>query len=166
MSRLDSFIRRLQAQRACLESAAHMIDAIPGPVCELGLGNGRTFDHLRALLPQREIFVLDRQVAAHPGCVPDSDHLILGDFRVTLPDLAGRIGAPAALIHVDCGTGDELESRSLGQLIAEHLMPVMCDGGVIASDQPMRGQVLRPLNLPPKVPEGRYFLYQVHPHVR
>ncbi|MGH6887075.1 MAG: class I SAM-dependent methyltransferase, partial [Geminicoccales bacterium] len=49
MSRLDSFIRRLEAQRACLDLAAARIADLPGPVLELGLGNGRTYDHLREL---------------------------------------------------------------------------------------------------------------------
>ena len=49
MSRLDSFIRRLEAQRACLDRAAALIAGIDGAVLELGLGNGRTYDHLREL---------------------------------------------------------------------------------------------------------------------
>ncbi len=65
MSRLDSVIRRLQAQRACLNKAAGLVGGLPGAVLELGLGNGRTFDHLREILPGREIFVLEREVAAH-----------------------------------------------------------------------------------------------------
>ena len=65
MSRLDSVIRRLAAQRACLEAAARLIAELPGPVLEVGLGNGRTFDHLREILPGREIFALDRRIAAH-----------------------------------------------------------------------------------------------------
>ena len=60
MSRLDSFIRRLAAQRACLDRAAALIDEIDGPVLEFGLGNGRTFDHLRERLPGRAIFVFER----------------------------------------------------------------------------------------------------------
>ncbi|MCH8923260.1 MAG: hypothetical protein IIA67_08960, partial [Planctomycetes bacterium] len=71
MSRLDINIRRLEAQRACLNLAAEMIRDLPGPVFELGLGNGRTYDHLRAALPEREIFVFEREVAAHPDCIPD-----------------------------------------------------------------------------------------------
>ena len=39
MSRLDSFLRRLQAQRGCLNDAAALVGARPGPVFELGLGN-------------------------------------------------------------------------------------------------------------------------------
>ncbi|HTY69417.1 MAG TPA: class I SAM-dependent methyltransferase, partial [Alphaproteobacteria bacterium] len=38
MSRLDSFIRRLQAQRACLDWAIQAIRSLPGPVLEIGLG--------------------------------------------------------------------------------------------------------------------------------
>ncbi|MHA1546704.1 MAG: class I SAM-dependent methyltransferase, partial [Alphaproteobacteria bacterium] len=65
MSRLDSVIRRLTAQRSCLDQAAKMIGTVPGIVVELGLGNGRTFDHVREILPEREIFVFERQVKAH-----------------------------------------------------------------------------------------------------
>jgi hypothetical protein len=36
MSRLDSFIRRLEAQRACLNLAATLIDGLDGAVLELG----------------------------------------------------------------------------------------------------------------------------------
>ncbi len=88
MSRLDSVIRRLRAQRACLQRAAEMIRDLPGPVLELGLGNGRTYDHLRQTLPDREIFVFEREVAADPDCVPDAAHLLLGDIRETLPAAA------------------------------------------------------------------------------
>ena len=76
MSRLDSVIRRLRAQRACLQRAVEMIRDLPGPVLELGLGNGRTYDHLRQSLPDREIFVFEREVAADPGCLPDAAHLL------------------------------------------------------------------------------------------
>ncbi len=74
MSRLDSAIRRLQAQRACLDAAAALVAGLPGPVLELGLGNGRTYDHLREILPAREIFVFERRIAAHPASIPDERH--------------------------------------------------------------------------------------------
>lgn len=51
MSRLDSFIRRLQAQRDVLDWAADGVEDRAGLVLELGLGNGRTYDHLRERLP-------------------------------------------------------------------------------------------------------------------
>ena len=70
MSRLDVFIGRMKAQRACIDEVATKITRIAGPVLELGLGNGRTYDHLRISFPDREIFVFDREIAAHPDCIP------------------------------------------------------------------------------------------------
>ena len=37
MSRLDSFLRRIIAQRDCLNSAVEVISGIKGPVIELGM---------------------------------------------------------------------------------------------------------------------------------
>src|SRR4051812_48485620 len=113
MSRLDSFIRRLEAQRACLNWAVDAVRALPGPALELGLGNGRTFDHLRARLAgARPIFALDRRLAAHPACVPEAPYLVLGDFRDTLPALMERLRGTVALVHADTGSGDEAASRA------------------------------------------------------
>src|SRR5260221_10812459 len=122
MSRLDSFIRRLEAQRACLDRAAALIGdvarGVPGPVLEFGLGNGRTFDHLRERLPGRDIFVFEREVAAHPDCVPAPDRLISGDLRQTLPAARARFAAAAALAHLDIATGDVAASRHLAADLA------------------------------------------------
>src|SRR3989337_1351706 len=105
MSRLDSFIRRLEAQRACLNSAAQLIASVPGNVLEFGLGNGRPYDHLREQLRGREIYVFERKVAAHPDCIPPDDRLFLGDAREAIPKAAQKLGATAALIHTDLATG-------------------------------------------------------------
>src|SRR5216684_6335806 len=105
MSRLDSFIRRLEAQRACLDRAAELIRGLDGFILELGLGNGRTYDHLRSLFPDRAIYVCERQVAAHPDCVPPSDMLILGDMRETLHAAQSWLGRRVAFAHFDVGTG-------------------------------------------------------------
>ena len=66
MSRLDSFIRRLEAQRIVLNWAVEQIAGQPGIILELGLGNGRTYDHLREKLPGRTIFAFDRAINANP----------------------------------------------------------------------------------------------------
>ena len=92
MSRLDSFIRRLKAQRACLDMAAELIADVDGPVLELGLGNGRTYDHLREILPDRDVYAFDRRIAAHPACIPDEAHMFLGDLHDTLPGALKRLG--------------------------------------------------------------------------
>ena len=160
MSRLDSFIRRLEAQRACLDWAARLVAELPGPVLEVGLGNGRTYDHLRARLPGRAIFAFDRQIAAHPDCIPPAGFQVIGDFRETLPDAARRIGEPAALIHADLGTGDDAASAALAQSIAPILVGLLSPGGVLTGDQEMADDRLAPLALPPGVAAGRYRLYR------
>lgn len=166
MSRLDSFIRRLEAQRDCLELAARLIGDVPGPVLELGLGNGRTFDHLRALLPQREIFVFDRQVAAHPDCVPDGGHLILGDLRETLPSALARIGAPAALAHCDLGSGIEADDAALAQFLGPALARLMARGGIVLSDQELELAGSARVSPPAGIDPGRYFILRMPPRQR
>ena len=160
MSRLDSFLRRITAQRDCLDYAATLIDDIDGPIVELGLGNGRTFDHLRALCPEREIFAFDRRNAADPASAPDAAHLVLGDFRETLPRAIARLGQPAALAHCDFGTGDATRNAMLAATLAPLIVPLLAAGAVLVSDQALDHPSLAPLPLPEGVEPGRYFIYR------
>jgi hypothetical protein len=160
MSRLDSVIRRLEAQRACLNLAAELIRDLPGPVFEFGLGNGRTYDHLREILPRREIFVLERAVMAHPDSVPDEAHLLLGDFHDTLPAAVARFGPTVPLVHSDVGTGDEAASGRIAAYLASQLPRLLCPGGVVVSDQVMACEGAEVLALPDNVKPGRYFMYR------
>jgi S-adenosyl-L-methionine methyltransferase len=160
-SRLDSFIRRLEAQRACLDWAIGAIAAVPGAVVELGLGNGRTYDHLRARFDgTREIFAFDRHVAAHPACIPDAAHLVLGDFRDTLPAFAARHQHRIALVHADIGSGDEAATAALARWLGPQLAPLLAKNAIVLSDQPLDAPPLRAINLPAGVPAGRYFIYR------
>lgn len=161
MSRLDSFIRRLEAQRACIDHAVSLVVALPGPVIEVGLGNGRTFDHLRDRTGNREIFAFDRQVAAHPACVPDEAHLLLGDFRAMLAKAAVSLGGKVALCHADIGSGDEAASQALGAEIAPLIEALMAPGGIVVGDQPMRAARWEELPLPPGIEPSRYFIWRV-----
>jgi hypothetical protein len=158
MSRLDSFIRRLQAQRACLTEAVAQIQGIDGFVLELGLGNGRTFDHLREICPDREIYVFDRQVNAHPDCVPAPDHLFLGEITATLPQALARLGANAALVHTDVGTGDQKSNERLAATIGPMIRGILRVGGIVISDQALNTPGLAPIALPEGVKPGRYFM--------
>ncbi len=161
MSRLESFIRRMTAQRDCLDAAADLIAGVPGVVLELGLGNGRTYDHLRKRLPGREIFVFDRQVNAHPDCVPDDGHLFLGDIEEQLPLAAARLGRTAALIHSDVGTGDRERNARLVAVLAPLMAQMLRPGGILMADQAMHREDWRALQLPGGVPAGRYFMYRM-----
>ena len=160
MSRLDSFIRRLEAQRACLDHAARLVAGLDGAVLELGLGNGRTYDHLRELFPGRDIYVCEKKVAAHPDCVPPPERLILGDMRETLPAAHARLGGRVALAHLDAGTGDAAANRALAAELMPLVAPLLCAGGILVSDPPFGHDNLEPLPLPDGVPLGRYHLYR------
>ncbi len=160
MSKLDSFIRRMSAQRDCLNEVARKLENISGPVLELGLGNGRTYDHLRENFGAEDVYVFDRQKAAHPDYCPDDEHMVLGDFTETLKEISARLPYKARLAHCDIGTGDKAQSMELATLIADDLDELLLDGAYIVSDQPFdRGNwIMQPL--PEGVVEGRYHIYR------
>jgi hypothetical protein len=158
MSRLDSFIRRLEAQRACLDYATAQIAGLSGCVLEFGLGNGRTYDHLRSRCPGRDIYVFERHVAAHPDCIPPADRLYVGDFLDTLPRAAAALAGEGALAHLDTGTGDPAASRALAAKMLPLVLPLLKKNAIVIGDQPIDDPALDVLPLPSGVEPGRYFL--------
>lgn len=158
MSRLDSFIRRLTAQRDILNHVHADLSLPEGrPVMEIGLGNGRTFNHLRELFPDRRIVAFDRAMGAHASSVPDEDNLVIGEISDTAQ---AYIGVDAALVHADIGTGypekDAVTLTWLPQLVAG----MLGQNGVAVSGLPLDDERLAPLAVPASVPENRYFLYR------
>jgi hypothetical protein len=163
VSRLESFIRRLQAQRACLNTAVDLIRDLPGPVLEFGLGNGRSYDHLREISGPasalgREIYVFDRQVAAHPDCIPPQDRLFIGDFAATLPRAIAQLGRTAAMVHVDCGSGKPEIDAQVVAILKPGLLQLMRPGAILLSDQEIADPAFTTLPLPSEVKPGRYFM--------
>ncbi len=134
-SQLDRMIARLSAQRDHLEAAAIAIHDVPGPVLEIGLGKGRTYDHLRLLFADREIFAFDGSVHAPPSRVPDADHLFVGNFRETLLAAADRLPGPAALAHADFGSEDRDRDAEQATWLGPLIDGLMAPGGVVISDR-------------------------------
>jgi hypothetical protein len=161
MSRLDSFIARLHAQRDCLNFLKSYVDKLSGHVIDVGLGNGRTYDHLRELFPRRDIYVFERKVAAHPDCIPPADRLFLGEARETIPLAARKLGATAALIHTDLGTGDHAANMAMGEWLGPALDLLAAPQSYVVSNQPLDVARWTPLPEPPGVAKRRYFLYRV-----
>lgn len=160
MSRLDSFIARMEAQRDSLNFIAPVVRTFPGPILEVGLGNGRTYDHLRTLFAGRDIYVFERKVAAHPDCIPPDGRLFLGEARETLPRAVQRLGRAAALIHADLGTGDDAANRAMTVWLGPALDALTARGGHVVINQALKVPRLRLLPEPPGVAKGRYFLYR------
>jgi hypothetical protein len=162
MSRLDSFIRRLEAQRSCIDFAARPGNLPRGAIFELGLGNGRTYDHLRTVFRAREIFVFDRRVDPHPDCVPDSRHLFLGEIAETLARAASLFRSQIALVHLDISSSDEVSDRIMSTTIAPLIAEVCVPEALVASDHPLPLSKWQQVSLF-EVPKHRYFLYRNAP---
>ena len=161
MSRLDSFIRRMMAQRTCLDWAAETIRDLPGPVLELGLGNGRTYDHLRERMPDRDIYVFDRRLKPHPDCIPPQDRFFMGEVTDTLPQARQRLGPTVALLHTDLGTGDAAANADLAKVVGPLIAAVMRPGGIVVANHELTVSDWSQLPEPDGVKPGRYFLYRV-----
>jgi hypothetical protein len=163
MTRLDSAIRRLTAQRELLDWATSEI-APTGLVLEMGLGNGRTYDHLRDRLPGREIYVFERSPAAHPASTPPDEYLIVGDIFDTLPIFTKRFGRrSAALIHTDIGTGDEDRNCELAKRLSPLLDALLQPGGLLLADRAFTMPSCSDICSETGVSKGRYFVYRGKP---
>ncbi|MFK7867866.1 MAG: class I SAM-dependent methyltransferase [Roseobacter sp.] len=157
MSRLESMRRRLTAQIDGLNWAATQIEDVPGDVLELGLGNGRTYDHLRETLPSRRIWVIDRVLNPHPSCLPPADNFLLGEAEEMLNHLAAR-GTRMALAHYDFGYGVKEKDVAEGARLSPLIAPLMVPGGLIVSQQPLVG--FEKLRGPQTVHPDRYLFYR------
>lgn len=159
MSRLDSFIRRLTAQREILNWAIAKVRDRRDLVLEIGLGNGRTYDHLRLGLGDDRIYAFDRANNANPRSFPPDDRLVLGEFADTLPAFAARHPQAAGLVHSDVGLGDlEANARQVVNM-ANWLPPLLASGGMLLSDQQLSHPALILQPMPVQIPAERYFLY-------
>ena len=160
MSRLDSFITRMQAQRDGLNFLKEKVERLAGPILEIGLGNGRSYDHLRQIFPGRDIYVFERKVAAHPNCIPPDDRLFTGDVQESLPRAARQLGQHAALVHTDLGTGEHEAHMAMSAWLGPTIDLLVGSGGYVYSNQPLAVDRWEQLENPPGVPSRRYFLYR------
>lgn len=160
MSRLDDFIGRMVSQRACIDFAASELAGRLGPVLELGLGNGRTYSHMREKLPDYDIYVFERAVAAHPKSIPPDSHLILGEAFETLEANRARFEGQAVLIHADLGTHDPRKNDLMARDLSPIVEPLLAPGGYFISNDRMYFDRMQALDLPEGAMKDRCFLYQ------
>jgi hypothetical protein len=157
MSRLESFIRRLTAQRDILDMICREMPLGDGPVIELGLGNGRTYDHLRQRLPGRRIIAFDRANGANLRSLPPEGDLVLGEISETARPF---IGINAALVHADIGSGYEDRDKVNLSWLAGLTVGLLAPLGIAASGVPLEHPDLHLLPLLENIAPGRYFLYR------
>jgi hypothetical protein len=164
MSRLDRFITRLLMQRCLLDHHIAALNATvstaPGPVIELGLGNGRTYHHLKEKLTDRRIVVFDRELGAHPASHPAAGDLILGDISETGAAYAREQGGTAALVHADLGNGRPEYDTKLRSWLPHVAHALLRPGGLFLTSTEVTHPGLVSEPLPPDAPDYEYFVYR------
>ncbi|WP_146348068.1 class I SAM-dependent methyltransferase [Phaeobacter marinintestinus] len=160
MSRLDVFIDRMVSQRASLDFGIAETAAMDGPVFELGLGNGRTYHHMRETIEGRDIYVFERAVASHPDSTPDDAFLLLGEVTDTLPQALEQFGPTASLIHADLGGHNLAKNDIFARKVSPLIEPLLAPGGLMVSSDRMYFENLTELPLAPGAVEGRCFIYR------
>ena len=148
--------RRLTAQIDGINWAAEKIADMDGDVLEMGLGNGRTYDHLRQELPDRRIWVIDRMLRCHPSCVPPEQDFLEGEAEPMLQRLA-QTGAKMVLAHYDFGYGVKDKDVEEGCRLSPLIKAVMAEGGLILSQQPLVG--FKQIRGPDTIAPDRYLFY-------
>ncbi len=159
MSRLDSFIGRMTAQRDYLDHiASHPLLPDTGDVFEIGLGNGRTYSHLREKFPDRRIIVFDRVVMAHSSCIPEDENMVIGEIAETAQKF---IGSDAAFAHADIGSGNEEIDAITLQWLPQAVFDLIAHGGLAMScGMPLPHARLKELSVPDTISSQRCFVYQ------
>lgn len=157
MSRLNSMMRRLAAQADGLEWGHSVLAGTSGDYLDMGLGNGRTFDHLREIAPDRRIWVIDRALKCHPSCVPPAQDFLEGEAEEMLIKLAGN-GTKIILGHYDFGFGEKAKDVAEAARLSVLIRDVMAPGGALVSGQPLVG--FEAVRGPETVAPERYYFYR------
>jgi hypothetical protein len=160
-SRLARMIRRLETQRIALEWAAGEIAERPGAVIELGLGKGRTYDHLRLLMPEREILVFDKLLHAPKDSIPPESDFYLGDFLETAAEARPRLGEGAVLAHADIGSDDPVKDARRVAAMAPVLDRLLRPGALVLSDREMHVARWQRMDIPGIPANWVYYAWRV-----
>jgi len=148
------------SQRASIDFAVADTAHLSGPVFELGLGNGRTYDHLRSRIEGRDIYVFERAIASHPDSTPPEDRMMMGDVHDTLPAALERFGATASLIHADLGGHSPAKNDAFARAISPLVEPLLAPGGMTIASDAMYFDALEPVDLPEGAIKDRCFIYR------
>jgi hypothetical protein len=166
MSHLDAHIEQKIAQRDSIDLAARRLAGHPGWVVEFGLGRGRSYSHLAARFPDREIYCFDREHATNPGWGPPPERVILGELAAVLaePAIQARFRGQVILAHLDLARGDASDAR-LHRLVVERTCDWLRPGAWVLSDRPVPLEPAWGLAPGPAPPEIG-FAHRFHRYVR
>lgn len=155
---------RMQVQKAYLDHMiAHLLQKqSSGLGVEIGLGSGRTYDHLRNYLPDYEIYAFDFKVECHPSCTPPPEYTVLGPAEETFPEWSKQRKGAASFVHCDIGTTDLVRDKAVYEKMLPHILHVTSQNGLVLSDRMLIDSSLLPIPLPGNTEEWPYFLYRIN----
>ncbi|MEZ5730593.1 MAG: class I SAM-dependent methyltransferase [Burkholderiaceae bacterium] len=161
---LERALKRIETQIRLIDWAAALLsERMPPPDCfvvEFGLGNGRTYDHLRARLPVSRIVVLDREMKANPDRRPPDDDFVKGDIAATWRTLAASQPNAASLIHADLGDGTDRYDAVLESWLGEACAALAAPGAIILSSTRVQHPAIVPMQAPFEPLGGHYGVFQ------
>lgn len=105
-----------------------------GAGARIGLGHGRTYDHLRQNFPDRDIYAFENRVSPNVFVRPADELLFLGDIADTIRTAAARLPRKAALAHSDLGLKDRQGAVPIVADIIAYLPGLMAKGGFYISN--------------------------------
>lgn len=163
MSRLNDLIHRFTAQRDVLNHGLKLLEersfGSESIAVELGLGSGRTYDHLRSALGSTPLYAFDFRVETHPGYEPPEDRTILGDILETFPRFAEKNRGRACFVHLDIGTKDKSADRRRYVGLLGWIESITAPGAILASDRELKSSWLAPVEIQSRL-NWPYFCYE------
>jgi hypothetical protein len=108
-----------------------------GDIVELGLGSGRTYDHLRAKAPDRQIHAFDFEIAVHKVIEVDTDHVYLGSIMETFPKFCETQDRKFPLVHLDIGTKNLDRDQALYHKLNPFVLKLINKNSIVVSDRPL-----------------------------
>lgn len=160
MSRLEEMVARYTSQRDILNFSLDMIPVGEGLIgIELGLGSGRTYDHLREKLPEMQIFTFDRKCEIHPRIQHPGKYFIEGEITSTFPAFAKKHKDAASFVHIDLGTSQKEQDQKLYQELEPSIREILIQDGLLISDRPFSSS-WEAVNLSSLKLEWPYYLYR------
>lgn len=160
MTELEWAVIRIRAQIQLLDWAAQDLLHDEAPrVLELGLGNGRTYDHLRQRLPKARIDVFDREMKGKLSSRPPDDHFFEGELDETLASYVPK--GETALIHADLGTGDPEHETKIAAMLVDKLPPLARDRCLVISSTELVDDAFAPEPFSDYDRQSRYNAYRI-----
>jgi len=157
---LTKMIARFTAQRACIDQAARELANIPSPVLDIGLGKARTYDRMRYVFPQREIYAFDLEIHCPEELTPPQERIFHGNVHETLPMARDRFGRKVALAHADIGSFDPERDHDLFNFIASMLNAMLVNGAIVMSDRVFPDPIGERIPQPEGTEAWTYYMYR------